>query len=677
MRSNLQQMSPLIGIGIVVVLDVISSAAGQSLPAPVVVINSFPLPAPDAFVTNLRFGPEGLLYGWDGQKVWQQTGVNADSFGLPAFGTVPSNGSDAGPINFSQNGQTIIIGNGSGGQDFTGTSSGLLYTTPATGGAATLVGSVPFHQDLIPVPAPSTIAGAATKFLVDRGSADFATSGIDLFDFVTGKVVPLIQNIPGASSSIAFDSAGRLYVGIGFGASRGQIRRFTLPLVDLAAADKPLDWTAGQLFNSADNNSGAGMFFDARGNLFVGGPNGATVFNPNGGSQFYSTGASSFPIVMYNATNDQFALTLNGFNDPQGLGFSPRIYRAADFEVPAVPVASWKVTSGGTWSIDANWDTASPPNAIDARAALGPVITAPRTIEMNGPVTLGSLSFAGLQAYRLAGPGPLTMQLSTTIASIQSAGASHMIAVPLVLASDTEVTVAGATDALTLSSGTSGPGMLSKVGAGTLIITGPNTYSGNTAVDDGKLMFNIATGTPSIGSATTVTVAPGATLELAGSISALGSSTGARAHVINDSPTGGVLISGQHQIVGAIDGSGQTTIATGSDLTANHIIQSALVISGGPTSLATLTIAASDETGSPLMEQRIGAALVNSQVDPLPLARQIGAMAEAGTIPTSIAPQDAVGAVAPAVPEATALTQALLVLGALAIRFANRRIHRR
>src|ERR1700692_1345096 len=84
------------------------TAAAQTLPAPVTVITSFPLPAADAFVTNMRVGPDGLIYAWAGQHVWQQSGVNVDSFGPPAFGTVPSNGADAGPINFSQNGQTIL-----------------------------------------------------------------------------------------------------------------------------------------------------------------------------------------------------------------------------------------------------------------------------------------------------------------------------------------------------------------------------------------------------------------------------------------------------------------------------------------------------------------------------------------------------------------------------------------
>src|SRR5207253_240884 len=136
------------------------------------------------------------------------------------------------------------------------------------------------------------------------------------------------------------------------------------PLVDLASEGNTLEWTAGQLFNSADNNSGAGMSFDSRGNLFVGGPDGVSVFNSSGGSQLYATGASSFPIVMYNAANDQFAFTLNGFNDPQGLGFNPRIYRAAEFAAPVAPLNSWKTDAAGNWPNGANWDRAAAPNGI-------------------------------------------------------------------------------------------------------------------------------------------------------------------------------------------------------------------------------------------------------------------------------------------------------------------------
>jgi hypothetical protein len=63
---------------------------------------------------------------------------------------------------------------------------------------------------------------------------------------------------------------------------------------------------------------------------------------------------------------------------------------------------------------------------------------------------------------------------------------------------------------------------------------------------------------------------------------------------------GSLLVSGTNQQVGAIDGTGDTVVNAGASLTANHIIQNALVIGGTSAAAATVTIAASDATGNPL-----------------------------------------------------------------------------
>jgi hypothetical protein len=67
----------------------------------------------------------------------------------------------------------------------------------------------------------------------------------------------------------------------------------------------------------------------------------------------------------------------------------------------------------------------------------------------------------------------------------------------------------------------------------------------------------------------------------------------------NGSPTG-ILVSGTHQQVGNTIGTGTTQINPGSDLTANRIIQSALLIGGTATSHGLATIAASDASGNPV-----------------------------------------------------------------------------
>jgi hypothetical protein len=97
----------------------------------------------------------------------------------------------------------------------------------------------------------------------------------------------------------------------------------------------------------------------------------------------------------------------------------------------------------------------------------------------------------------------------------------------------------------------------------------------------------------------TAVVSGGATLELAGSVSALANGPN-RVNIINNSNAPGVLVSGTNQQVGNIDGSGTTQVNAGSDLTANHIIQGALVIGGTSKNPGLVTIDASDVSGNPL-----------------------------------------------------------------------------
>ena len=147
----------------------------------------------------------------------------------------------------------------------------------------------------------------------------------------------------------------------------------------------------------------------------------------------------------------------------------------------------------------------------------------------------------------------------------------------------------------TLQSGTigatlGGTGSVTQSGSGTTTLTGANSYSGGTSVTNGTLTIDVASGAPIIAPNANVSVSNSATLELAGSISALGETGGNLASITNDSTaTDGVLVSGNNQVAGDIDGTGNLVLAAGSDLTATSIIQNSLVIGAG----ATLTIAPS------------------------------------------------------------------------------------
>ena len=153
-----------------------------------------------------------------------------------------------------------------------------------------------------------------------------------------------------------------------------------------------------------------------------------------------------------------------------------------------------------------------------------------------------------------------------------------------------------------------------KAGGGTVEIdAAPTLNNGSTlSVTTGTLRFNVVSGTPTIGTGVTAVVSSGATLELAGSVSALANGAN-RVNITNNSTAPGILVSGTHQQVGNIDGSGTTQVNAGSDLTANHIIQSALVIGGTSKNPGLVTIDASDASGNPLASLAVlGAAFRNA-----------------------------------------------------------------
>jgi hypothetical protein len=94
-----------------------------------------------------------------------------------------------------------------------------------------------------------------------------------------------------------------------------------------------------------------------------------------------------------------------------------------------------------------------------------------------------------------------------------------------------------------------------------------------------------------------------------------------RVNIINNSNAPGLLVSGTHQQVGNIDGSGTTQVSAGSNLTADHIIQSALVIGGTSKNPGLVTIDAGDAAGNSLAIPALVAGLTASGA---PIAAGIG-----------------------------------------------------
>ena len=124
-----------------------------------------------------------------------------------------------------------------------------------------------------------------------------------------------------------------------------------------------------------------------------------------------------------------------------------------------------------------------------AAATFYDFLTAPRTITVDAPVTVGTMAFYGTNQYTIAGPNAVTMQASSGSPAITVMIGGHAISAPLVLTGITTVTVTNPGDTLTISGPVGGAGALTLGGSGTLVLGGSNTYSGGTSVASGALVL--------------------------------------------------------------------------------------------------------------------------------------------------------------------------------------------
>ena len=177
---------------------------------------------------------------------------------------------------------------------------------------------------------------------------------------------------------------------------------------------------------------------------------------------------------------------------PVSVGYSAAVFSGS---------AAWYGGSGswGGPGANANWtDTAN--SAIHAApgvwgiagdaAALGAGTAG--AITLDGPVSLGALTFNNsAAAYTLtAGSGgTLDMNSGAGTAAITVVNGNHVVAAPLTLDSDANVTISNAGDSLALSGPIGGSGRLIKNGAGTLALSGSNADSSDTLINAGTLVY--------------------------------------------------------------------------------------------------------------------------------------------------------------------------------------------
>jgi rhamnogalacturonan endolyase len=249
-----------------------------------------------------------------------------------------------------------------------------------------------------------------------------------------------------------------------------------------------------------------------------------------GSQDQFTFGVSQSDGVMYDALRMEISSTgaapnTTGWHDYAFVNSNSSSNAAnADNVLPTDP-STWNLSGGGSWATSGNWSFGGVPNAPGATAYLAssPGITAASTITLGANQTLGALVFNNTVAgtsnsYSISPNGTtfgLTFDNGSAQALIDDEAGNHLIAVPVTLNSDLSASVTTSTNTLTISGAIGGVGRLLVSGAGNIMLSGNNTFTGDTAVNSGTL--NLASAGHLVSS--NIIVAAGATFLDAGTIS--------------------------------------------------------------------------------------------------------------------------------------------------------------
>ncbi|MCS7033468.1 MAG: hypothetical protein NZ561_05665 [Phycisphaerae bacterium] len=158
--------------------------------------------------------------------------------------------------------------------------------------------------------------------------------------------------------------------------------------------------------------------------------------------------------------------------------------------------AEWNLNSNGSWHVPGNWSTNFVPNGPSITAKLGTVISAPRQITLDAPVTLDQLQITSPVAYTLLGnpsAGSPALRFAGQLpVALQVAAGSHEFRAPLRFDKDATIGVfAGASLRLTRELQLTGRN-LTKSGEGSLHLP---LIRANSLTIEGGLVRLTGTGT--------------------------------------------------------------------------------------------------------------------------------------------------------------------------------------
>ncbi|MCW1925685.1 autotransporter-associated beta strand repeat-containing protein [Luteolibacter arcticus] len=303
-----------------------------------------------------------------------------------------------------------------------------------------------------------------------------STNGTDFTPVASDLQLTQSAGGPVAAQTFPINQAGITHVRIGIDSAWSGATNEYVGLSEVKFTEGVLTETFAPTFSLA-----AGTYLGERAVTVSCGTPGATIYYTTNGSPPTNTSSSGSTGLTVNLPVGTTTLQAYGHLD----GNTDSGIASATYTIQATSSGVWTNAAGGSWSQAANWQGNVIP--VGATADFGTLnLTADTQVTLDGPRTMSNLIFGDTTPsndwiLNAGTEGPLTLDIAAGTPSI--AVNNRTATLDLVLA------------------GSKG---LNKTGSGTLALTGANTYTGVTALNEGTLrLADLASHRSSVVMATT------------------------------------------------------------------------------------------------------------------------------------------------------------------------------
>ena len=428
-----------------------------------------------------------LVKAGSGTQIFTGADVNAGTISVNG-GTLLINGNFTTAAAANTNGYTVNAGGTLGGTGTIGhvvviNSGGTLGV-----GLGASVGTLTINNTLIFSP------GSTNFMSIAKTEGSITNDSIAGFGALTFAGTLVVTNVTADSSKLAADDTFQLFNGSG---ANGGFNNFVLPPLPAG-----LSWDTTQLMAAGfirvyDSTTVALPLLSPGSGEYVG-PQVVTITCITPGATIYYTTNGSVPTTSSLSGPSGLTITLPA-NTPSltikafghETGFVDSQVATATYQT--VPVAVWTNPAGGSWATPENWLNNVIGNGAYATVDFSTLtLSSPVDVTLDGAWTVDNLKFGdvgnsyGWQIDPGSG-GPITLAVGNSIITVSNQTATI------------NAEIAGTNNLTT---------------AGTLILNGANTFSGNINVTTGELTLANAA---NLNNATnrTFTIGSGATLNIA------------------------------------------------------------------------------------------------------------------------------------------------------------------